>query len=137
LLTAALYPCVQASLAGARVQYKQFVIDAFQQAPGKWRARIRRANGKPLRATGRAKLEQFITDLDATSAIAAMVAAMEVIDAGCFSRRTVRSTEKFWRRGAVAATSWPVNNRADAAGRSASPGRPRQRIARSSLRPAS
>ncbi len=81
------------------MEYKHFLITTFEQAPGRWRACVRRANGKPLIATGRAKLEQFITGLDVGSADAAMMMAMEAIDAGSFSRPTARSTEKFWRRG--------------------------------------
>jgi hypothetical protein len=81
------------------MEYKQFLITTFEQAPGKWRATVRRANGKPLLATGRARLDQFITGLDAASAHAALMMAMEAIDAGSFSRPTARSTEKFWRRG--------------------------------------
>ena len=81
------------------MEYKRFLITTFEQQPGRWRASVRRANGKPLMASGRAKLEQFITGLDAASADAAMMMAMEAIDAGSFSRPTARSTEKFWRRG--------------------------------------
>jgi hypothetical protein len=81
------------------MEYKQFLITTVEPKPGKWRASVRRANGKPLVASGRAKLEQFITGLDSASADAAMMMAMEAIDAGSFSRPTARSTEKFWRRG--------------------------------------
>jgi hypothetical protein len=49
-------------------------------------------------AIGRAKTDEFITGIDAASANEAMLMAMEAVDAGTFSRRTVRSTEKFWRR---------------------------------------
>ena len=52
-------------------------------------------------AMGRTKLEQFITGLDFATADAAMMMAMEAIDAGSFSRPTMRSTEKFWRRGGI------------------------------------
>ena len=81
------------------MEYKQFVINAFEPKPGKWRAVVRRANGKPLTATGRTKLQQFTTGIDADSAGDAMVMAMEAIDAGSFARPTTRSTEKFWRCG--------------------------------------
>lgn len=80
------------------MEYKRFLISAFEQAPGRWRASVRRANGKPLRASGRTRLEQFITDADAATAHAAIIMAMEAIDIGMFSRSTARSTEKFWRR---------------------------------------
>jgi hypothetical protein len=81
------------------MEYKQFIINAFEPEPGRWRARVQRANGKPLKATGRTKLEQFVTGIDAASPDIAMVMAMEAIDAGSFSRHTTRSTERFWRRG--------------------------------------
>jgi hypothetical protein len=87
-----------ASLSGRRMEYKRFIISAFEQGPGRWRASVRRANGKPLLARKRTRLEQFITDSDSPSADVAMMMAMEAIDVGTFSRRTARSTEKFWRR---------------------------------------
>ena len=80
------------------MEYKRFIINAFEQGPGCWRASVRRANGKPLLARKRTRLEQFITVSDAPSADVAMMMAMEAIDVGTFSRSTARSTEKFWRR---------------------------------------
>jgi hypothetical protein len=81
------------------MEYKRFVIDAFEREPGRWRARISRRSGKPLIATGAAKLQVFVTGLDSASASEAMILAMATIDAGMFFRNTHRSTEKFWRRG--------------------------------------
>ncbi len=81
------------------MEYKEFIITAIEQESGKWRACVQRANGKPLKATGRTKLQRFITGIDAPSPNAAMIMAMDAIDAGTFTRSTVRSTEKFWRRG--------------------------------------
>ena len=78
------------------MEYKQFVINSFEREPGKWRARVERKNGMPLRAADR-KLGKFTTHIDASSAAAAIIAAMEVIDAGEFARDTGPSTEKFWR----------------------------------------
>ncbi len=66
------------------MEYKAFVIRAFGHETGGWRARIWRASGKPLRASGRKK--EFLTGLDAPTAAAAMSMAMRVIDAGTFSR---------------------------------------------------
>jgi hypothetical protein len=80
------------------MEYKQFVIKSLEHKPGRWRARIWRANGKPLRAVGRKNLEQFVTTLDAPTPVAAMLMAMRVVDAGTFSRDTEAYTEKFWRR---------------------------------------
>ena len=88
------------------MEYRQFIINAFEQEPGKWRACVRRANGKPLKATGRTKLQRFVTGIDAASADAAMIMAMDAIDAGSFSRRTARSTEKFWRRNGDTRGAW-------------------------------
>jgi hypothetical protein len=80
------------------MEYQQFIINAFERRPGKWRARVRRASGRPLLATGRTKMEEFVTGIDAASASEAMIMAMDAIDSGTFSRKTSRSTEKYWRR---------------------------------------
>jgi hypothetical protein len=79
-----------------RMEYKQFVISTFERSPGKWRACVQRKNGKSLKAAAR-KLEKFATQIDASSAVAATIAAIEMIDAGAFARGTGPSTEKFWR----------------------------------------
>jgi hypothetical protein len=78
------------------MEYKQFVIAAFEREPGKWRGRIRRANGKPLITFGRRKLDEFITGLDAPRAAAAMSMAIAAIDASSFSREKVH-IERHWR----------------------------------------
>ncbi len=78
------------------MEYKQFVVQAFEQEPGKWRARIRRIDGAPIVVTGRKKQGEFVTGLDAKTAPAAMLMAMAAIDAGTFSLLR-RVTEKFWR----------------------------------------
>ncbi len=79
------------------MEYNRLRVKAFEREPGKWRAEIRRANGRPLRFMGRKKLEKIVTGLDASTPAAAMVMAMAVIDAGSFARgRPAR--EKFWRR---------------------------------------
>jgi hypothetical protein len=92
---------LSAEATAARVEhmeYKQFVINAFEPEPGNWRGRVRRKSGRPLRASSRTKMEAYITDVDSASASEAMAIAMAVIDEGKFSRETARSTEKFWRR---------------------------------------
>jgi hypothetical protein len=78
------------------MKYKAFLIDVFEQEPGKWRARITRAHGRPLNPTSRKR--EFVTNADHASAAEALMKAMEVIDAGFFSHNTERSTEKYWRR---------------------------------------
>lgn len=79
------------------MQYKQFLIEVFEQKPGKWRVRVRRADKKPLKAITRKRIE--LSTADATSAEGAMIMAIEAIDD--FAREAPRSTEKFWRRRTV------------------------------------
>jgi hypothetical protein len=77
------------------MEYKQFIINRFEREPGKWRATVRRSDGKPLMVSGRArvKLSEFVTGVDAMTAEAALLAAMAAIDAGAFSRK-VRERSK-------------------------------------------
>ena len=79
---------------GSDVEYMQFVIQAFESEPGKWRARICRVDGAPIVVMGRRKQAEFVTALDAKTAPAAALMAMKAIDAGTF--RPSRS-EKSWR----------------------------------------
>ena len=88
---------VQAKEVESGMNYKQFIIEAFEREHGKWRARVRRVNGKPVKIVGRKTMAEFVTGIDANTAAAAMSAAMAAIDADSFSREKV-STEKFWRR---------------------------------------
>jgi hypothetical protein len=78
------------------MEYKQFVVRAFEREPGKWRAKILRPDGEPL-IKGRKRIVQFVTGLDRATPSAALLAALEAIDAGAFSRSSTLS-EKFWRR---------------------------------------
>jgi len=82
---------------GVAVEYMRFVVKAFEPEPGKWRASIRRADGKPVKVISGKKLEKSVTRFDAGTAVAAIRMAMAVIDAGTFVRDRV-ATEKFWRR---------------------------------------
>ena len=79
------------------MEYKRFVVQAFEREPGKWRANVRRADGKPVKVIGGKKLEQSVTRFDAGTAVAAIRMALAAIDAGTFVRDRV-ATEKFWRR---------------------------------------
>jgi hypothetical protein len=79
------------------MEYKQFVVQAFEREPGRWRASIRRADGKPVKVIGGNKLDQSITHFDERTAAAAVLTAMAAIDAGTFVRDRV-ATERFWRR---------------------------------------
>jgi hypothetical protein len=74
---------------GAAVEYKQFIVEAFEQAPGKWRASIKRSDGAPLMVVGptRMKLDQSIAGVDLLRAEDALLMAVAAIDAGAFSRR--------------------------------------------------
>jgi hypothetical protein len=69
------------------MEYKHFVIKAFERKPSKWRAIVQRSDGKPMMVTGRAKLDKFVTGVDATTAQSALLMAMAAIDAEAFSRR--------------------------------------------------
>ena len=62
------------------MQYKGLEITAFEQAPGKWRARIAIAYGRPLSTNDRQLLES-VTSADLSSAVDALTVAMEAIDA--------------------------------------------------------
>ena len=78
------------------MEYQGFVVEAFEQKPGKWRAKILRSSGKPL-ITGRKRIWQFVTGIDAMTAPAALLMALEAIDAETFST-AAPLPEKFWRR---------------------------------------
>ena len=78
------------------MEYLGFVVEAFEQKPGRWRAKILRSSGKPL-ITGRKRIWQFVTGIDATTAPAALLMALEAIDAETFSS-VAPLPEKFWRR---------------------------------------
>jgi hypothetical protein len=78
------------------MEYQGFVVEAFEHEPGKWRAKILRSSGKPL-ITGRKRIWQFVTGIDATTAPAALLMALEAIDAETFSS-AAPLPEKFWRR---------------------------------------
>jgi hypothetical protein len=79
------------------VKYKSFVIRALKQKPGKWRARVTRERGRPLKSTSR-KRREFVSMIELSSPAEAMAFAMEMVDAGKFTRSTERSTERHWRR---------------------------------------
>jgi hypothetical protein len=89
------------------MQYKGFEITAFEQTPGKWRARIIRANGKPWKGNHRELLESLTgTHL---SAVDALTLAMEAVDAARVLLRTSETSgsspyplaKKKHRRGRV------------------------------------
>ena len=69
------------------MQYKGFEITAFEQTPGKWRARIIRANGKPWKGNHRELLES-LTGTHLSSAVDALTLAMEAVDAAPVLLRT-------------------------------------------------
>ena len=77
------------------MEYQGFVVEAFERDPGKWRAKICRSSGMPLIIMSRKRILQFVTGIDATSASAALVMALEAINARAFSRAPPLP-EKFW-----------------------------------------
>ena len=76
------------------MQYKGLEITAFEETPGNWRARIVRANRKPLEGDDR----QLLESVTSATAVDALTLAMEAIDAaGLFFRNADREIERFWR----------------------------------------
>jgi hypothetical protein len=75
------------------VEYKHFLLRAFQREPGKWRASVKRIDGKPLMLVGseRAKLDKFVTGIDSSTPKDALLVAIAAIEAGTFSRRSGRA----------------------------------------------
>jgi len=79
---------------GRAMQYKGLEITAFEQQPGKWRARIVAANGRLLKGNDRQRLESITS----ATAADALTLAMEAVDAtGLFFRNADRRRERFWR----------------------------------------
>ena len=76
------------------MKYKSLLIETFEHEPGKWRAQITRANRGPL--DGRKR--KFATSGEHLSRAEALMKAVEVIDAGLFSRNAERRRETYWRR---------------------------------------
>lgn len=76
------------------VEYKSFIVSAFEREPGKWRASVERANGKALirmASANQKALNRFVTGVDAMAAEAALRMAMAAIDANAFSRKLHRA----------------------------------------------
>jgi hypothetical protein len=65
------------------ITYKAYVIDAFQRDTDRWRATIRRLDGKKIRvASPPSVLDQAMTSADALTAEKAAESAKKTIDAG-------------------------------------------------------
>jgi len=65
------------------VTYKAYVIDAFQRDTDRWRATIRRSDGKKIRvAVPPSVLDQTTTSADALTAEKAVELAKKAIDGG-------------------------------------------------------
>jgi hypothetical protein len=71
------------------VEYKHFVLSAFQHKPGQWRASVKRSDGMPLAVVGPHRLEisESTTHLDSLTANEALRMAIVAIDAGAFSHQ--------------------------------------------------
>ncbi len=68
------------------ITYKDYVIDAFQRDTDRWRANIRRLNGKKIRvAVPPSVLDEATTSADALTAEKAVELAKKAIDAGGLS----------------------------------------------------
>jgi hypothetical protein len=70
------------------MQYKQYTVQTFERELGKWRASVRRTDGRLL-WKGRARIRSFVTAMDATTPQRALQMALAAIDRGAFSRRPV------------------------------------------------
>jgi len=68
------------------MQYKQYTVQAFERELGKWRASVRRTDGRLL-WKGRAKVRSFVTGIDETTPQRALQMALAAIDRGAFSRQ--------------------------------------------------
>jgi hypothetical protein len=78
------------------MQYKGLEITAFEETPGKWRARIVAANGRPFKENEQRLLESA-TSANSSSAVDALTLAMEAVDAAGLFFRNDRGMERFWR----------------------------------------
>ena len=65
---------------GRGMQYKGLEITAFEQEPGKWRARIVAANRQPLKGDERQLLET-LTNANLSSPVDVLTSAMQAVDA--------------------------------------------------------
>lgn len=80
------------------MRYNRFVIEAFENKPGKWCARISRSEGTRLHFNGRWSACKAVTTTEVPTQAAALRAAMELIDAGSVTVTDKSPIEKFWRR---------------------------------------
>jgi hypothetical protein len=72
------------------MQYKGLEITAFEETPGKWGARIVRANGKPLKGN-HPKLVRTLASTNLPSAVDALTLALKAVHAaGLFFRNVDR-----------------------------------------------
>jgi hypothetical protein len=62
------------------MQYKGFNISAFEQEPGKWRATIFRRMNHRLSNAINQKLQELVSGAGPSSAVDALILAMEAID---------------------------------------------------------
>ena len=76
------YPAVQGG--GASMEYKHFVINAFERVAGKWRAGVSRTGGKALLVNGRRRTKNVEIDRDETTGAAALLLAMAAIRRGIY-----------------------------------------------------
>ena len=72
------------------MEYRHFILNAFQQRSGKWRASVKRSDGTPLAVVGphKVKIAESVTHIDSLTAEEALRMAVEAIDASAFSYRS-------------------------------------------------
>ena len=63
------------------MKYKDFIIEASEHEPGKWKASISRVDGQPTTCEG-VKLDRYTTASDAPAAAAAIRLACWALDDG-------------------------------------------------------
>ena len=69
------------------MRYKGFLIGAFEQEPGKWRAVVGRAHSRRLKSTDDQRLQEIVAGFEHSSAAEALTKAMEAVDIGSPSSR--------------------------------------------------
>lgn len=75
------------------MEYKHFIVNAFQQRPGKWRAGVKRSDGTPLVVVGphKLKIAQSVTPRKLINGGGRRAYAIEAIDAGAFLHRATQA----------------------------------------------
>lgn len=117
------------------MQYNRFVIEAFENKPGKWCARISRSEGTRLHFNGRWSACKAVTTTEVPTQAAALRVAMDLIDAGSVTVTDKSPIEKFWRRSRSVELRGAIRtNFAQAAGHCDASSSVRAKLSRASVR---